>query len=51
VATVGLTWATFHDPEWPSAGFSLLVCLTHLAERLLATEKSRTGSTCSAQWP
>jgi len=31
VAAEGLTWATFHDPEWPTAGFSLLVCLTYLA--------------------
>jgi ABC-2 type transport system permease protein len=30
VAAEGLTWATFHDPEWPSAEFSLLVCLTYL---------------------
>jgi ABC-type transport system involved in multi-copper enzyme maturation permease subunit len=31
VAAEGLTWTTFHDPEWPSAGFSVLVCLTYVA--------------------
>ncbi|MET8849807.1 ABC transporter permease [Amycolatopsis sp. NPDC004625] len=31
VAAEGLTWTTFHDPEWPSAGFAALVCLTYLA--------------------
>ncbi|WP_329048217.1 hypothetical protein OG738_37785 [Amycolatopsis sp. NBC_01488] len=30
VAAEGLTWATFHDPEWPSAGLALLLCLTYL---------------------
>jgi ABC-2 type transport system permease protein len=30
VASEGLTWTSFHDPEWPSAGFATLVCLTYL---------------------
>ncbi|WP_410672261.1 ABC transporter permease [Amycolatopsis sp. cmx-4-68] len=30
VAAEGLTWTTFHDPEWPSASFATLVCLTYL---------------------
>ncbi|MEV6448184.1 ABC transporter permease [Amycolatopsis sp. NPDC051716] len=36
VAGEGLTWTTFHDPEWPSAGFATLVCLTYLAVTITA---------------
>ncbi|WP_026425647.1 ABC transporter permease subunit [Actinokineospora inagensis] len=36
VAAEGLTWTRFHDPEWPTAGFALLVCLTYLAVTVAA---------------
>ena len=36
VAAEGLTWTRFHDPEWPSAGFAVLVCLTYLAVTITA---------------
>ncbi|WP_018684461.1 ABC transporter permease subunit [Actinokineospora enzanensis] len=36
VAAEGLTWTTFHDPEWPTAGFGLFVCLTYLAVTVAA---------------
>jgi len=36
VAAEGLTWTRFHDPEWPSAGFAVLVCLTYLTVTITA---------------
>ena len=35
-AAEGLTWTTFHDPDWPTAGFAVVVCLTYLTVSVTA---------------
>ncbi|PPK64806.1 ABC transporter permease subunit [Actinokineospora auranticolor] len=35
-AAEGLTWTTFHDPDWPPPGSALIVCLTYLAVGITA---------------
>ncbi len=42
VASEGLTWTTFHDPEWPSATTGALVCATYLAATITAAAVSVT---------